>query len=268
MTYLHGLNLDYENRLRTSVLQTRVLLMKQSGQALVEALISMLILIVLWVGVGWLGRIQDLALHASHAARYSAFTATRHNTDTPEVPVFSGFFHHSGNRWMDLRGQALQASIYPSVELVFNRHAPLSTDLQIGGSNPGTAQLRADWETADKGVLTAEVHLIPTVLLSTGQSDTSLLRLGQFEVAYPHVRRHTAIMTGAGHSSSDLAAADRIANSALAWSEPVNQSYRLGRRVASVASQIDQAWNRPAPVFDWLHPWSEYVPQHHLRSLP
>lgn len=239
----------------------------QSGQAALEALVSMLALAVLWVGVAWLGRIQDVALQASHGARYAAFMATRHDTDTPEVGVRLTSFEGVGNQWSDRRGEALQSSVYQDISVNFARGSPMAVQDQIGGDGRNLTQLRQDWDSADKGVISAQVSLVPRNV-SEHDDDSSLLNLHQFDHSYPRISRHTSIMTGSAHSGNDASAADRIADSDLAWSRPARNSYRLGRRVDTVASSVDGGWGRPRPVFDWLQPWAERVPEHHLRPLP
>lgn len=247
---------------------TRSIDVAQNGQAALEALVSMLALAVLWVGVAWLGRIQDLALQASHAARYSAFMATRHDSDTPANGSRVASFADSAGQWMDRRGESLLHSVYQDISVSFIRGTPMAADKQLGGADRGITQLRHDWHSADKGVLTAQVHVVPRNDHAQEEGDSSLLKLYQFDEAYPLIRRHTSIMTGSAHSSDDAATAERIANSDLAWSGPARNSYRLGRRVQAAASRVDAGWDRPQPVFDWLQPWADRLPDHHLRSLP
>lgn len=240
----------------------------QSGQAALEALVSMLALAVLWAAVVWLGRIQDLALQASHAARYAAFMTTRHDIDTPEVGVRLASFEGIGNQWSDRRGEALHSSVYQDINVNFARGSPIAPHDQIGGDGRNVTQLRQDWGSADNGVMSAQVSLVPRTVLEHDEDESSLLKLHQFDQTYPRIRRHTSIMTGSAHSSSDASAADRIAESELAWSRPARNSYRLGRRVDTVASRVDEGWGRPRPIFDWLQPWAERVPEYHLRPLP
>lgn len=240
----------------------------QAGQAALEALVCMLALAVLWAGVAWLGRIQDVALHASHAARYSAFMATRQDTQTPDAGIRAAMFEGPGNQWSDRHGQALQHSVYQDIDVRFVRNSPLALHHQIGGADTRMTQLRHDWHTADHGVLSAHVSLIPRNALPIGADGSHLLKLYQFDGAYPLIHRHISVLTGSGHASDDASAADRVASSELAWSSPTGRSYRLGRRVASVASKVDGGWDRPAPVFDWLQPWADLLPHHHLHPLP
>lgn len=238
----------------------------QCGQAAIEALVSLLVLGVLWVGVSWLGRIQDMALHASHASRHAAFMAARQEHGTPVSTVLAGAFHAQIHQWRDRKGQALQSSVYPDIDIRFQRSEdtlPAGKDTPHG---PQLMQLRNDWLNVDERVLTAHVSLVPLISTEQDEATGSLLKLHQFDASYPLIRRQTSILTGAGHASDDLSVADRIANSALAWSGPADQAYRLGRRVASVGARVDAGWNRPEPVFDWLRPWAEELPSHHLHA--
>jgi len=257
--------LTYEPRQRR---QLHLLSSAQSGQAALEAMISALALAVLWVGIAWLGRIQDIALQASHAARYSAFMASRDDTVAATNQVRTGFFAGIGNQWSDLRGNALQTSVYQTISATLTRGKPIAFDAQAGGSDSNSIQLRKDWGIADQGVLSAQVSLVPRNIDKPSGGKESLLKLAQFDAAYPRITRHTAILTGAGHAGSDSLTAERIARSDLGWSGPADSSFRAGRRIASVASQVDAAWNRPAPVFDWLGPWADQVPAQHLGELP
>lgn len=241
---------------------------RQSGQAALEAMISALALVVLWVAIAWLGRIQDIALHANHAARFSAFMGSRDDTIPLADQVRTGFFSGSGNRWIDLRGELLQKSVYQTIDVTLARGNAVTPEAQVGGSDPDSTQLRQDWGLADPGVLSAQISLAPRHTDGPSADDHSLLKLAQFDAAYPEIARHVSIMTGAGHSGSDTLAATRIARSALGWSDPTEVSVRQGRRVAFVASNVDAAWNRPDPVFDWLGPWADRVPDHHLLENP
>lgn len=240
----------------------------QSGQAALEAMISALALAVLWVGVAWLGRIQDIALHASHAGRYSAFMASRDDAATSTSQVHTGFFTGQGNQWGDLRGDALQMSVYQTINVTLARGKAVAFNAQAGGSDPNSVQLREGWGIADRGVLSANVSLAPRTSADSLDDKDSLLKLAQFDAVYPKITRHAAILTGSGHSSSDILAAQRIAKSELGWSGPAEFSIRSGHRVASVASKVDAAWRRPDPVFDWLVPWADQVPMQYLRESP
>lgn len=237
-----------------------------SGQAALESLIVMFALIVLWAGISWLGRIQDLALQASHSSRYAAFAATRVDEIEVSSTAFQpDFLSDSAHQWRDQQGDPIHVSVYRNSDVNLSRDVPMDGHRQIGGADPRVAQLRKDWGSADKGVLSAQVSLIPfrDSTITAGQ----LLRLTYFDDVSPLIRRQTSILTGAAHSSSDTDTAIRIANSDLAWVQPAGNSYRIGRQIESVASRVDAAWGRPAPVFDWLKPWADQLPEHHIGSV-
>lgn len=258
---------------------------QQSGQALVEALICLMVIAVLWVAVAWLGRIQDLALHAQHGARFSAFAATRGMSHTAAAAMRAAVFHGPASQWADRRANRLPLSVYQDIALDYHRAPAIPDADQVGGSHANASQLRHDWITADDGVLSARIRLIPgtpgapgvqgsgmpeapDTETETESAHRSLLGLQQFDDAYPVIRRHVSIMTGSGHAGSDRGAAHQLANSRLAWSGPAENAYRAGRRVSDVATRVDHAWGRPAPVFDWLGLWAANVPEHHVRSGP
>lgn len=238
----------------------------QSGQAAIEALVCLLALGVLWAGVAWLGRVQDLALHASHASRYAAFSATRNDQDAPLSRIRKGAFDGQANQWSGRDGQALQRSVYQDIRVSFQRSDKLLHGVQAVVADPRAAQLREELLNTDQRILSAQISLVPSVGMHPSAAEGSLLKLEQLESAYPHIRRQTSILTGSGHSNDDRSAADRILSSPLAWSGVADQSVGLGRRVSSVASRVDSGWSRPLPDFDWLHPWAEHLPPHHLTS--
>lgn len=238
---------------------------QQSGQAVIEAFVCLLALGVLWVAVAWLGRIQDLALQASNASRHAAFLATRLEQGGPLDTITTGAFYGQANQWMRRDGERLQDSVYQRIDVSFRRSNATTNYNQDVVADPRIIQLGKDWLSVDERVLSAQVSLVPFAGLSRSDVNGSLLGLEQLDNAYPQIQRHTSIMTGAGHSGDDLSAAERIANSNLAWSGPFNQSYGVGRKVNQVASRVDAGWKRPQPVFDWLKPWAEYLPSHHLR---
>lgn len=238
----------------------------QRGQAAIEALVCLLALGVLWAGVAWLGRVQDLALQASHASRYAAFSATRSDQGPSPKGIRQGTFDGQANQWSDRHGRALQHSVYQDLRINVHRSDKFLPDVHAGATDPRVVQLRDELLNIDQRIVSAQVDLVPSNEISPFGGEGTLLKLGQLDRAYPHIRRQTSILTGSGHSSGDRSAADRIASSSLAWASIADRSYRLGRRVSSVASRVDSGWSRPVPDFDWLHPWAEYVPPHHLRS--
>ena len=235
----------------------------QDGQALVESLVAMLALAVLWVALLWLAHYQDINLSALHASRHAAFVATRIVADEPPADLMADFFTGDAHRWADRRGQAVLDTETPAL-VSWQRLQPLPDLAQPGGSLAQAVVLRHDWSLADSGILQARV----TPLFSTGAihdaraDGYSRLGLDVFDHAYPPLARSTSILTGAGHASSDTAVQDRVAASGLAWSLAHSASRLAGSQAWGRADGVDAGWNRPAPDFEWLRPWSGRVPGH------
>lgn len=241
---------------------------QQQGQAAVESLIVCMALVVLWAALAWLGRIQDLALHASHAARYAAFASTREDDQDRLSSLHASLLDGGEHESLAQGGDPLVKTHYERPELRLSRSAPLPFDAQVGGAYPDATRLRSGWHLSDQGLLTAQISVVPLRIDDSRGPSSSLLGLEQLDQAYPRILRHVSIMTSAGHAGSDSDAAKRVAGSDAGWSIPVDASLRLGRRVEAVASSVDDAWNRPPPVFDWLGPWADRLPQYHIRQMP
>lgn len=240
----------------------------QGGQAMAEAVISLLVLAVLWAAVVWLGNLQDLALHASSASRYSAFVASRHDELLPSSEIDLRFFDQVRNQWVDRSGTPLLESSYQGAHMNWQRAHALPSSDQIGGSMSHAVQLRDEWGLSDPGITTARIVLRPTTSPDASSSRTGLLGLRQLDSFYPDISRHTSIATGAGHASDDASTAQRTAASEYGWGAAAGPSYRLGTEIQRAAAGVDSGWNRPSPVFDWLGPWSDRLPAWHERTEP
>lgn len=236
----------------------------QHGQALVEAFVVLLAAAVLWMAIAWLGRIQDVSLQASHAARHLAFQATR--LPAPDTVVLpDAFFNGSRPMWRGERGQPLIGTVLAHPHARAGSVGVLSVYGQPGRNDADAGQLRKDWNIADTGIVVAGVSLRPLAPDAPVSATDKAPILSSFDRYVPTISRHTAILWGAGHATSDGAAAGRLAASGLAWAGPADASKSLGQRVAGGAAPVDAAWGRPDPVFDWLQPWADYLPQQYLQ---
>jgi hypothetical protein len=223
----------------------------QHGQAMVEGFVVLLALTALWSAISWLGRLQDIDLQAAHASRYAAFSGTRHpNMDghsnakhIAQVHFFGGPAH----QWVDAQGARMLLNAAEEVQLDTNRRRTLPLHAQPGGSGGNAAALRADWHLADTGILESHIRVGPAANNSVVWGISEL-------------RRHTAILVGAGHASDDMQVQLRVADSRLAWGKSAQASYGLGRSIAAAMVGVDAGWDRPKPVFDWLGPWAGAVP--------
>lgn len=240
-------------------------LSRQHGQALVEGLVVMLVLLSLWVGIGWLGRFQDMALQATHASRYVAFALSRDPDAHPVTDMREYYFSGKAHQWSDRRGQRLLSPGLDEVTLRVDRQAALAEHAQPGGTAKDASTLRQQWHIQDAGILAS--HVAVSLLPGHGQAPTtSVTGLSDLDHQQLVMRRHTAILTGAAHASGDAATQQVVADSALGWSKSAGSSYALGNSIATAMSSVDAAWSRPEPIFDWLGPWAGYVPDIHLGN--
>jgi len=234
----------------------------QRGQALSEGLLALMVLLLVWLSVAWLGRYQDILLQADHASRFAAFALTRDPEARP-VDGVHGFFSGAGAVWRDVRGQGLFDRLHSGVSLAVGRNAVLPRTAQVGAPSTDALLMRQDWGIEDSGVLVATVSVAPGVSMAEGKSGSRASRLLRFDDPYPPAHRSTAILEGAGHASGDAQAQERVANSLTAWGRATELSQARGREIAQHAAPVDAAWSRPKPSFDWLQPWRGMVPNHH-----
>lgn len=238
----------------------------QHGQALVEGLVVLLVLLSLWVGIAWLGRFQDMALQATHASRYAAFALSRDSGAHLEADIRKYYFSGPAHQWSDRRGERLLSQELDEIRLRVDRNTALADLAQPGGIAEHAGTLRQQWHIQDAGILASHIHVSPLSRHEQTAEKPSVTGLNAFDRHQLVMRRHTAILVGSGHASGDVASQQVVADSALAWSESTNASYALGNSVAAAMSRVDAAWNRPEPVFDWLVPWAGYVPDTHLGN--
>lgn len=245
---------------------------RQHGQALAEALVVCLALLMLWAGSTWLARLQNVALQAQHAAGFAAFAASR------SWPVEGGesrtphFFQGAAHDWRDLAGRRLLRDT-SQVGTFFNDARILQPSTQAG-ELPESHALARQLRVFHDGIHTAQVRVqagkarpAPLDVASSGR-----MPHGSGVRAYlgtaPVIRRHVAIVTGAGHAATDSLAAFRLGESALAWASAYRLSGDAASRVNTAVAATDAAWDRPDLQTDWLLPWHRDVPQDHRQVLP
>jgi len=237
----------------------------QAGQALAEALVAFSALLLVWAAIAWLCRFQAIALQATHASRYIAFAEARGAPVSAEM-VQRHFFGTSLHRWADRKGKLLFSDPGAHVRLGVERGPQLEAHAQPGQDAAYAATLRSQWQLADAGIVDARVAIELPGMLGAAQGGKAgfMSALRDFDQAYPKLVRHTSIATAAGHASDDDSVQQRVAGSALAWNEPAQRAYGLGRRISSLMNPVDAGWSRPRPTFDWLGDWAGQVPGRHL----
>lgn len=226
------------------------------GQALAEGMVGLAALAVLFWAIPVLGRYQDIALQAAHASRYAAFLAAVGAADEEEVSGMASttYFSGSGRRWRTVSGDALM----PFAPVVSMRRVPDATGMQPGAGHAAAAVLRREWQVGDDAMLQATVLARPRDVVSLGAAAPGFLGIA----------RSTSILTGAGHVYSDEAVQQRVAQGAAGWAAAARRSTAAGREVTARMQDVDEAWARPRPDFDWLGRWQALVPADRLVRQP
>lgn len=245
---------------------------RQRGQALAEALVVCLALLMLWAGSTWLARLQNMALQAQHAAGFAAFAASRSWPAPGDGSRTPYFFHGASHDWRNLAGQRLVQDP-TQVRTVFSDEQALLTSAQAGRL-PESVSLARQLHVFHNGMHTAQVQLqagkAPQAAPGTVVSDIAPAGSGVrvYLGAAPVIRRHVAIITGAGHAATDHLAAFRLGESELAWGSAHSLSGEAADRVNTAVAATDAAWGRAALQTDWLQPWRGDVPHEHRQVMP
>lgn len=241
-------------------------LKKQSGQSIAETLVLLLVLIVFFMAIPWLGRISDIGLQQANASRYAAFQLTRHEEGIDEADLKHRFFLSGEHQWRDRASNHIIQN--DSIHITLDRSKKLGENMQAGSVGLYQSTLRREWKVEDKGIAMVHVNTRPQYTqVDNRTNDAMSPNLSFFDQQILNIQRHTAILTGTAHSSSDINAHKRSAESRLAWRDTSEASYESGKKIAEIAAPVDSAWNRPDPVFDWLSPWAGQLPGHHLEPI-
>jgi len=219
---------------------------RQQGQALAEGLLVLLVAGLLWFAIVQIAQLQDMAMQAQTASRVAAFAAAHDTLQTDLRAVRQTHFAGGAHRWRDAVGKPMLPDPDAQLDLRLRRLAPLPDQAQAGASHADAVQIRREWRLQDAGLVRADVGVPVRVPFQDEASMT--------------IRRHTAILRDAGHSTDDASAQRRVGESARAWGDAVHPSQVAGRRTQSLAQALDAAWGRPAPSYDWLMPWTGAVP--------
>ncbi|MDY0309803.1 MAG: hypothetical protein RBR29_08445 [Castellaniella sp.] len=230
--------------------------MQQAGQALAESLAVLLVLGSLWLGVAWLGRLQDSALQLAHASRRAAFAHAHQGLPLQAlVPGGDGYLDAPGHRWHTRQGQSLLEG-----ESGLDVHPLMAAATgSIGDSVAEAADLRREFRLGDRNVWRAEAQAKTAGLSSVSGALFDFDRLGL------DLRRHTAILVGDGAAAGDGDAQSILAGSPHAWGTAAQTSRNAGQAVLGRLRAVDSAWGRALPDWDWLSSWTGSVPRPHLR---
>ncbi len=223
------------------------------GQALVEGVVGLSLLVVLFWAVPWVGRYLDLVDVLQHASRHAAFseaTQAEHDAGMPEAsdgPAADFWMSDASLRWRTPSGR-------PAVEanrLRWRREeVALGEAAQPGQGQPNMAQIRAGWGLQDRGMpgWRASVNV---AWLNPEPSESARLKLS----------RQTILAKYAGHSRNDQASSDRLAAGELAYAGAANASRRVGQSIATRVDPLEAGWPRQLPEWDWTGRWQMLRPR-------
>lgn len=235
------------------------------GQALVEGMVLVLVLISFFIAIPWLGRLFDIGMQQMHASRYAAFQWSRQLQSPDEKKIKHKFLLSNEHQWRDRRHQRIVTA--ESINMRTERQIVLDDDKQPGKQVAQAATLRRQWGLQDQGVVNIKLAVSPIYTGYKQNSSTSLgLDAGFLERLPLTIYRNTAILVDAGHSDSDKTSHYRTGQSDLAWQEVAERSYALGKHIQRYAEPAE-GFARENPIFDWLLPWAGKLPKHHLESL-
>lgn len=226
----------------------------QRGQALAESLLVLGVLAALVVALTWLGRLQDLGLQLAHASRHAAFAHAHQGADD----VFAGVREHfaaPGHAWGARSGALLAEPVAIAVESVAPAPVPAPGDPVAAAS-----QWRAELALGDPPVWRA------TASAQTAGEESTTGKLRDFDGLGLALRRHTSILHGSGAAPGDAEVQQRLAGSAHAWRDLADVSRQYGREAQQRLQDLDAAWGRRQPTWDWLSSWAGEVPQPYLRA--
>ncbi|CAM3631935.1 hypothetical protein [Castellaniella denitrificans] len=228
----------------------------QGGQALAETLVALAALGSLWLGIAWLGRLQDVGLQLAHASRRAAFAHALQGL-APEAleSGADGYLDAPGHRWRTRQGLDFLAD---EASLALE---PLGVPAgrQPGDPVAGAADLRRELRLGDPDVWRAVARVRTAGARATAGDLRDFDRLGL------GLRRHTAILSGDGAATGDAAVQAALADSPRAWGDAASASRAAGRAVLGRLQGVDAAWGRALPDWDWIVPWTASVPRPHLQ---
>lgn len=222
--------------------------MPQSGQAIVEMLVvTTAILLFLW-GLLWLQRWQQIKLQTQHHAALQAFR-----------------FSHSHELGLEQTGA--ESAVYPAY--LKGLYSPIAhteqSQAQALGVMPAQHSLLA--KAQEEGLLGATERWRFHSKAHAEGKQTSAWAQRLFEFL-PHMAlsSQTSIWVGAGHANHDRQAIQRLEASQSLWAYAQARSKTAVKTLTPLLSPVDMAWGRPSPSTEWLLPWHESVPSHHLEQ--
>lgn len=219
---------------------------KQLGQAMIEALLLIIVLASLFIAVIWINKLQDIGLQLNHQSRNLVFKYAYQKTDIADNDYLQK------NIWLNRQTESLinnitinnknnESGAYYLVGKNFGHILPLFDELKLGDSS----------------------ILKTTVSASIGDLDKPS-RISNFDRNKLTISRYTSIMTDVKTIPNDSQIQENLRGSKTIWHSQANKSIALGHELEDKLQGIDQAWGRPLPNWDWLGRWASQLPARHL----
>lgn len=200
--------------------------LRQHGQAIVEMLVVLVAILLLFWGLVWLQRWQQIKLQTQHHAALQAFK-----------------FSQSYELEQATLGTAYLAGLYSPI---------------------------AHTERSERHALGVMPDLHPFLAVARQEGVMGSTQRWRFiSVAQGESMRlqsQTSIWVGAGHANDADQAVARLAGSTSLWQYAQKNSQAAITARSPLLLPVDMAWGRKSPDTNWLRPWQESVPAHHLQQ--
>lgn len=214
---------------------------KQQGQALVEMLVVVTVLLLLGAVLLWLQRWQQIKLQTQHHAALSAFryAATHELGPAPEfLPDYLTGLHSPLTHQL-LRQQ--QLLLRPQFwQPLVSAHS----DALLGARARSLFTVQA-------------LELAQQQELAWGLGRPRLMGLMQ-------VQSQTAIEVGSGAAHGAQQSTERLAAHQRLWRYATLPSQAAFTQLTPLLRPVDSAWSRADPDLHWLTPWQDSVPKPYL----
>jgi len=235
------------------------------GQALVEALIALLLLAALMHGMVMIGAIALRAMQAAQWSRLAVFAdAERHTaiagdsrsrTHVEFIPM-DGEYQRAGYSRGDAHRQDHGPQAVHGLDTDYdtgNSHkdpARETGDIQIGNVRAGI--LARDWLPIDARLRRAQATVYPVSMPAVASANVPASMLS--------VRRDTVIAAGTGHGVDHATVVRRMDRSPIGWSSAAQRSASITDAVTRRMQGVDTSWMRSAASTDWLSVWGDLGP--------
>ncbi|MCD0501636.1 hypothetical protein [Bordetella petrii] len=195
----------------------------QRGQAAVEAVLVVALLVLFMHGVATVGSLQMQGLGAAQFSRHAVFLSAR-GMATPA-------FEH---------GALVSIDASPFV------------DASGTAGNPDAVGLARDWLRADPHLRTAFASVQAPGQVPFTQSGSAARIMS--------IQRHTTLAVSAGHAHGQAATVQRLGMSPAGWTATAQRSQAAAQALHRRMQPVDAPWARGQWSVDWLGAWMDIGP--------